>query len=197
MTHAGYDGEADARAALPGMLAAARDRIGGLPQDQAAELAYQASRVSAWLTRKKDDQALQAIVRDYAGTEAALQAELDLLGSAVGFDPWKRADAFARFAEEHPGTCAAAFALRMEANEVGSAQGTSGRATNPDPTDRVLRALGRGGDPQPPVPADRRRAVLRGPTRMERLPVALGASALRPGQRSDRREGRGRNGRGG
>jgi hypothetical protein len=141
MTHAPYDGEADTRAALPGMLAAARDRIGGLPQDRAAELAYQANRANAWLTRKKDDQALQAIVRDYAGTEAALQAELDLLESAVGFDPWKRADAFARFAEEHPGTCAAASALRMEANDVGSNQGTSGRATNPDPTDRVLRAL--------------------------------------------------------
>lgn len=32
-------------------------------------------------------------------------------------------------------------ALRMEANDVGSNQGTSGRAINPDPTDRVLRAL--------------------------------------------------------
>lgn len=140
MTHVTYDGEADARAALPGMLSAARDRIGGLPPDGAAELAYQANLVNAWLTRKRDDQALQAIVRDYAGTDAALQAELDLLGSAPGYDPWKRADAFARFAEEHPGTCAAASALRMEAIEVGSNQGTS-RGANPDPTDRAIRAL--------------------------------------------------------
>ena len=86
--------------------------------------------------------ALEAIARDYSGTDAALEAELDLLSrSARGADPWKRADAFSRFAEEHPGTCAAAGALRCDLVEVRSNQGTYGRMTNPNPTDRILRAL--------------------------------------------------------
>lgn len=66
---------------------------------------------------------------------AALRAELDVLSASVGYsrDPTARVNAFDTFVRDHPGTCAAATALRSKASALGN-----NLPTGQDPTDRFL-----------------------------------------------------------
>ena len=128
----------DYRPALREVLDAARSKLPGLPRAEAADLAYQLVRMEAWLNRDKKPstiEPLKALAQEYAGTEAALGAELDVLTATVGYspDPTARVNAFDKFVRDHPGTCAAATALRSKAFALGH-----NLPAGQDPTDRFL-----------------------------------------------------------
>jgi tetratricopeptide (TPR) repeat protein len=136
------DGARDYRPTLRELLEAARSKVGSLPREDAADLAYRLIRMAAWVNRETATTTpLESFVREYAGTQAALRAELDLVSRQLGSDPRKRAEAFSAFARDHAGSCAAADALRTEAGVVGSSMGMSAGTGEQDPTERTLRVL--------------------------------------------------------
>jgi hypothetical protein len=136
------DGALDYRPTLRELLEAARSKLGGLPREDAADLAYRLINLEVAVNRENATQTtLETFVREYAGTQAALRAEFALLSRQLGRDPQTRAEAASAFARDHAGSCAAADALRMESGEVGSNMGTSGRTQGQDPTERTLRVL--------------------------------------------------------
>lgn len=136
------DGARDYRPTLRELLEAARSKVGGLPRQDAGNLAYQLLNLAVAVNRENATQTtLETFVREYAGTEVALRAQFALLARQLGRDPKTRADAASAFAKDHAGSCAAADALRMEAGEVGSSMGTSGGTQGQDPTERTLRVL--------------------------------------------------------
>ena len=136
------DGVRDYRPRLRELLEAARSKVGSLPREDAADLAYQLINLTAWVNRENaTTKPLEAFVGEYRGTPAALRAELVLLIRQPGGDARKRADLLSAFATDHAGSCAAADALLSEASEVGSNMGTSRGSQGQDPTDRTLRVL--------------------------------------------------------
>jgi len=138
------DGTRDRRPALRELLDLARRQLSGLSKSEAADLAYQVTRMQAWVERTKGGtpvETLKALMQEYAGTDAALEAELAILSRSLPYsNVEKRVEALARFSAEHRGTCAAAEALRMESTDVGSNMGTRGRSGE-DPTERALRMI--------------------------------------------------------
>jgi hypothetical protein len=135
------DGARDYRPRLRELLEAARSKIGSLPKEDAAALAYQLIQLAAWVNRENaTTKPLESFVVEYRGTPAALRAELDLLILQPRGDARKRADLLSTFAADHPGSCAAADALRGEAEQVRSNMGTEG-TKGQDPTERTLRVL--------------------------------------------------------
>ncbi len=131
----------DYRPELREILEDARKVTASLPRAQAAEAAYELARAEPWLNRgqnRNTAEPLKAVVSAYAGTEAALRAELDLLGGTVGYsgDPMRRVNAFDQFARDHAGTCVAASALRRKAFDL-----TNNWPAGQDPTDRFLQVF--------------------------------------------------------
>lgn len=68
---------------LRAIIARARQRIGGLPREQAAEAARELIRAEGELSLGRGDgrQRLATFVAEYAGTPAALLAEVDLISA--------------------------------------------------------------------------------------------------------------------
>jgi tetratricopeptide (TPR) repeat protein len=94
------------------IVAAAGKRLSERPREEAARAARALGSIENWLARSGSNgrqKALMDFVREYAGTEAAVLAEVDLLG--FDNDMPRRIEARDRYAREHPGTIAAAKAL--------------------------------------------------------------------------------------
>jgi tetratricopeptide (TPR) repeat protein len=115
----------DDRPALRKILDAARAKIPALPRAAAADLSYQLIQTDAWLNRGpkySTVEPLKAVVQQYAGTDAAMRAELDLARNSVSDlrDITARVAMLDKFVADHPGTCAAANALRSKGFELGA-----------------------------------------------------------------------------
>ncbi len=133
-----FDRDEEYRPILRDLIAVGRRQATKLAKADAADAAYQLMRMQSWVNL--DSQAvpvtsLNAFIRKYAGTDAALQAELDLLTRSTQ-DISTRIDTLARFSAAHRGTCAAAEAMRREAMDIGTHVGAG-----EDPTERNLRLL--------------------------------------------------------
>jgi tetratricopeptide (TPR) repeat protein len=125
------------------LLAEARKRLPGLPREDAARAARAFVTLDAELSndpRNRWTDRMARFVEEYRGTETALLAEVDLIGSgAVSQKLFDRLDAFI---EGHPGTVAAAKALYLKGfhwhtiNTLGVME-----PRGADPTDRFMRVL--------------------------------------------------------
>ncbi len=123
---------------MPDVIAAAHKRLPDLPKADAAEAAYLLLNLESELDRTQSDdrvERLKAFVQEFAGTDAALNAELDLIN--VGGTTPARFAALDAFMRGHPGSCASARALHQKAVTLGF------NVTNPkeDPTDRFLQVI--------------------------------------------------------
>ena len=120
------------------VIAAARKRLPDLPRAEAAEAAYRLLLVESSLNRGENSgrlSRLKAFVQEFAGTDAALEAEVDIISAAGGSA--ERAAGFDAFAGQHPGTCAGGRALYQKG--FGIAHATS--KPKDDPTDRFMRVV--------------------------------------------------------
>jgi hypothetical protein len=123
------------------IVARARQRLPELPREQAAEAAWYlhflALPVPGETPVPWPDQ-LRAFVAEYAGTDAALRAELGLLDQSG--DIHARIAAFETFARAHAGTALAAQALYTAAMHVATnIPLTLAERRGADPTERLLR----------------------------------------------------------
>jgi tetratricopeptide (TPR) repeat protein len=140
----GYRFDDDGRgypSALRAIVARARQRLRELPREQAAQAAWQLNFVAPPVPGEKPvewrDQ-LRTFVAEYAGTEAALLAELRLLDG--GRDIHARIAALEAFARAHVGTVIGAEALYTAAMHVASnIPITQAERRGADPTERLLR----------------------------------------------------------
>jgi hypothetical protein len=108
----------DYAARLRAVAVAARTRLPTLPREEAARIAGELVTVESELeieTRSWRPR-MEAFVAEYAGTHAALLAQVDLLGDRSGPAMLDVLDAFMR---AHPGTEAAAKALYQKGFHVG------------------------------------------------------------------------------
>jgi tetratricopeptide (TPR) repeat protein len=124
------------------LVAPVRARIASLPREDAARLAWAMVGIDQRLDGRGSQgwsQRLTQFVRDYDGTEAALLAQVDLLGSNYGQLLKAIAD-LDQFAKDRPGTVAAAKALYQEGSQLsGNVAITGVEPRGSDPTDRLLR----------------------------------------------------------
>jgi len=132
-----FDDEGDYPAVLREIVVRARARLRELPREQAAEAAWYLLNLPVLLPGETPppwrDQ-VRAFVTEYAGTEAALLAELRILDD--GGDIHSRIAALEAFARRHPGTTIGAQALWTAGMHLGfNAREPDGA----DPTDRLLR----------------------------------------------------------
>ena len=94
------------------IVATVKPRLADLPREDAARVARALLTVDSRLTRRERGawgQSLREFVKEWAGTEAALLTEVDVI-TADDLSP-ASVDALEAFAREHPGTAAAAKAL--------------------------------------------------------------------------------------
>lgn len=134
------DGTRDHGGTLRPIVAEARRRIAALPKEQAAVVARELVNVETELARQPDTwrSYLAAFAAEYAGTEAALLAEVDRLSDSIGPQMVGALDAFV---QAHPGTNAAAKALYMKGFHLGHNPFSFGERKGHDPTDRFFRVL--------------------------------------------------------
>jgi len=123
-------------AVLREIVTRARQRLRELPREQAAEAAWYLLNLPVLLPGETPPpwrDLLRGFVTEYAGTDAALLAELRILDD--GRDIHARIAALEAFARRHPGTTIGAQALWT----AGMHLGFNAREPNgSDPTDRVL-----------------------------------------------------------
>jgi tetratricopeptide (TPR) repeat protein len=122
---------------LRAIVADARRRLDALPREEAAGAARQLVGVDAQLA---DDSSawrayLSRFVAEYAGTEAALLARVDLIGDRSGPEKNQALDAFIA---AHPGTTAAARALFSKGFDLAHNSFSFGERRGHDPTDRFF-----------------------------------------------------------
>jgi tetratricopeptide (TPR) repeat protein len=94
------------------VVATVKPRLADLPREDAARVARALLTVDSHLTRRERGawgQSLREFVQEWAGTQAALLTEVDVI-TADDLTP-ASVDALEAFAREHPGTAAAAKAL--------------------------------------------------------------------------------------
>jgi outer membrane protein assembly factor BamD (BamD/ComL family) len=106
-----FRGHADA---LRQVVAQARAKLPELPREEAARAAGRLLTIEGSLTRSRNrnwPEQLRAFVKEWAGTEAALLVEVDVIGTG-GTSPAKL-DALDAFAREHPQTVAGAKATYL------------------------------------------------------------------------------------
>jgi tetratricopeptide (TPR) repeat protein len=125
------------------IVADARTRLPDLPREEAARAERQFVPIDAELSLDRQrtwSTGIARVVEQYRGTEAAVLAELDLIGSGgVSQQMLDRLDAFI---EQHPGTTAAAKALYQKGfqwhtvNAIGTLE-----PRGADPTPRLRRVL--------------------------------------------------------
>ena len=130
---------------LKAVIAAARTHVADLSKPDGAMAAYRLAifdRMNTPRDKRQDLAPLQTFAAEYAGTEAATLAELDVLLASVTTGT-QSSDALApieAFARSHAGTCAGARALASYASAL--ARGSYERLpAGTDPTARILRAL--------------------------------------------------------
>ena len=124
----------------------ARRQIATLPRERAAAIAREMVNLETELGRQAvaagDPNAwssnLKAFITEYAGTETALLAEVDLLTHRP--DP-QTLGALDAFVQAHPGTNAAAKALYRKGSHLGMNGFSFGERPGHDPTDRFFRVL--------------------------------------------------------
>lgn len=129
-------GQALAAIAERAMAAAVRR-----PRDEAAEIVREILWLQATRSRRTTAdwaEQLRAFVASYAGTPAALDAEVELMERTLTVV--QRVEEGERFAREHPGTVAGARALFQAAFHLGTNYAITGiEPRGSDPTDRLLR----------------------------------------------------------
>ena len=120
------------------IVADARKRKDALTHDRAAEVARALVNVESELARAPDKwrTLLAAFVAEYAGTEPALLAQVNLLTDRIGPSMFDALDAFIR---DHPQTNAAASALYAKGFHLGHNASAFGERAGHDPTDRFFR----------------------------------------------------------
>ena len=139
-----YDQSRDFAVQLYGLIDAARLRLAKLPREEAAraerELLWNDGRRlpgepqnAGWTYRSR------RFVQEYAGTEAALVAEVDLIRQDTRLS--ERLTALDAFARRHDGTAAAAKALYEKASVLSSARQDGKTGKEEDPTDRFMEVL--------------------------------------------------------
>jgi tetratricopeptide (TPR) repeat protein len=121
------------------LWAAARERLRDMRGEPATEallsLLKAETSVAPQTGRDQYFTRLETFVRDHAGRNAALLAEVDTIGA--GNDTFLRVERYESFARAHPGTEAAARALFRAAVDLG--RNTGGRVQ--DPTESFLRVF--------------------------------------------------------
>ena len=134
------DGARNHGETLGPIVAAARRRLAAVSREQAAIAAREIVKVEAELARQTGAgrSLLTAFVAEYAGTEAAQLAEVDLLEDGRGRTLLGALDAFI---EAHPGTTAAAKALHRKGSHIGQHGFSFGERQGHDPTDRFFRVV--------------------------------------------------------
>jgi tetratricopeptide (TPR) repeat protein len=124
------------------VLEPARGRIAQLPREDAARIAWELLRIDAARDRGRNQngpERLTQFLRDYAGTEAALLAQVDTLMSNPRQMLKEIAD-LDQFAKNHPGTNAGAKALFQEGFQLQTNVAITGvEPRGSDPTERLLR----------------------------------------------------------
>jgi tetratricopeptide (TPR) repeat protein len=122
------------------IVAKTTQRLSTMPREEAARVARELVTVEAELAFGRTDwrSRLAAFVSEYAGTDASLLAEVDLLSDRIGPSMIDRLDAFAR---RHPGTEAAAKAIYQKGFHLGHNPFSFGERQRHDPTDRFFRVL--------------------------------------------------------
>ena len=142
----------DARAqttALTELIAVGRSHLNALPREEAAVAARTLLNVETAMDRTDRDARLRRFIDEYAGTDAALEAQVSLLSS--GYNIPARVPALDDFASHHPGTCAGAAALYQKGFDRANNGSAFGERSGSDPTARfeqtvaVLRELERSG----------------------------------------------------
>jgi tetratricopeptide (TPR) repeat protein len=129
-------------ATLRGLVDDARRRLSEVPREEAARAERVFLTIEGQFSRDRNAWAagLARFVEHYRGTETALMAEVDLIGSR-GVSQ-QMLDALDRFAEAHPGTSAAAKAVYQKGfqwhtiNTLGTIE-----QRGADPTARFMRVL--------------------------------------------------------
>lgn len=132
------------RADFERIVAAIRARVHDLPREQAARTARQLIWVENRLAGRSSSGArpmVRAFVKEYAGTQEALLAQIEIIRYTRDVDEEiTQLDAFAR---AHAGTAGGAAALYAKAGAI--SQDRRGRRADPpqtDPTERFMRVLG-------------------------------------------------------
>jgi len=126
------------RSKLRARLELARNRLPLLPRAVAAEAALRLMFAEQALNRAPlsvSVTSLESFITEYAGTHAALEAEVELWLASSNRPA--RLEALNRLAAAHPGTEAAARALYCRASDLAHNMWTSGE----DPTDRFMQVL--------------------------------------------------------
>ena len=121
---------------LRGIIARARARLRELPRNAAADAAWYLAYVDPGepgVNVPRHEQ-LRAFAAEYAGTEAALRAELELLERGGAIDA--HITALEAFARRHAGTVVGAHALYQAARHLAS---NTREPPGTDPTERTLR----------------------------------------------------------
>jgi TolA-binding protein len=128
------------RELAPPFLTAVRARLNDLPRSTAAEIAYWMLSIDANIERVTDTarrvERLKAFAQEYAGTDAALDAEFDILRAV----PVRASDASLAalddFARAHQGACVAARALYTKGFDLANMS-----KPKEDPTNRFFTVL--------------------------------------------------------
>ena len=123
------------------LVALARNRLKDLPREEAARAAYALASADSALTTANRQQRyvenLESIAHEYKGSEAALIAEVDLLGARRAYPITRQSLLiYLTFAGDHPGTAAAAKALYQRAFDL--SHNVDSGVRNADPTDRFF-----------------------------------------------------------
>ncbi len=136
----GADAAHDYRDMLTSLVADAQRRASSLPREQAAQLQRRLVTVKSELSIGSNvwRSLLTSFVNEYAGTEAALLAEVDLIDDANAAARMQALDAFVR---THPGTTAAAKALYLKGFSLGHNPIIHGDRPGQDPTERFFRVV--------------------------------------------------------
>jgi tetratricopeptide (TPR) repeat protein len=127
---------------LQGLVEDARKQLSRLPKEEAARAERQLLMSDRQPSRAKPPafaDTLRAFVAQYAGTEAALLTEIDVM--VFGLPIRERLEALARFVRDHPGTIAAAKALYQKGFQLDANAYPEIEARGADPTDRFFQVL--------------------------------------------------------
>jgi tetratricopeptide (TPR) repeat protein len=126
---------------LTEIVAAARKRLPEFAREEAARIERSLISVEAPFSRDRNwwSERLTRFVDEYRGTEAALLAEVDIIGART---PSEQLEALDRFVEKRPGGVAAAKALHQKGFQLSSGNllGTV-YPRGGDPTERFMRVV--------------------------------------------------------
>jgi TolA-binding protein len=138
------DSADEQRPAARELLEIARKQAATLPREQAAEAMYRLIAADNLVEQRYGasyGERLRPFATEYAGTEAAELAEVDLYAASVQAVAYAgRLESFETFARTRKSPCARAKALQRYASYQASGD-QSGRSAGQDPTERFLRVF--------------------------------------------------------